>query len=86
MKKQVLLILIILQCVGQGSQGLGNAQIAGGLREALDKGITKQVSKLTQTDGFFKNKLVKILLPEELRKVDNTLRNVGLGNLADEGW
>src|SRR5690606_36620896 len=41
--------------------------------------------KLTQTDGFFKNELVKILLPEELKKVDKTLRDVGLGNLADEG-
>src|SRR5690606_22911588 len=27
----------------------------------------------------------KILLPQELQKVDNTLRNIGLGSLADEG-
>lgn len=62
-----------------------NADIAAGLKEALDKGIDQQVSKLTQTDGFYKNELVKILLPEELQKVDNTLRKIGLGNLADEG-
>lgn len=59
--------------------------IASGLRQALDFGIDKQVSKLTQTDGFYKNELVKILLPQELQKVDNTLRDIGLGNLADEG-
>lgn len=59
--------------------------IAGGLRQALDLGIDKQVSKLTQKDGYFKNSLVKILLPEELRKVDKTLRDIGLGSLADEG-
>lgn len=64
---------------------LGNDEIAAGLRQALDFGIDKQVTKLTQTDGFFKNELVKILLPEELKKVDKTLRDVGLGNLADEG-
>lgn len=29
--------------------------------------------------------MVKILLPEELRKVDKTLRDVGLGSIADEG-
>ncbi|NHF57919.1 DUF4197 family protein [Flavobacteriaceae bacterium TP-CH-4] len=69
----------------QGTESLGNAEIANGLREALDKGIDKQVSKLTQTDGFFKNELVKILLPEELRKVDKTLRDIGLSDLADEG-
>jgi hypothetical protein len=64
---------------------LGNADIAAGLREALDKGIDTQVSKLTKTDGFYKNQLVKILLPEELQKVDQGLRQVGLGSLADEG-
>jgi hypothetical protein len=64
---------------------LSNADIANGLKEALDKGIEKQVSKLTQTDGFYKNQMVKILLPEELQKVDKALRSAGLGSLADEG-
>ncbi|RYH72310.1 DUF4197 domain-containing protein [Flavobacteriaceae bacterium 144Ye] len=64
---------------------LSNADIASGLREALDQGIDKQVSKLTQKDGFFKNELVKIVLPEELQKVDKALRDIGLDNLADEG-
>jgi hypothetical protein len=59
--------------------------IANGLRQALDFGIDKQVSKLTKTDGFYKNQLVKILLPEELQKVDRALRDIGLASLADEG-
>lgn len=75
---------VVNQLPGSGT-GLSNEFIANGLKEALDQGIEKQVSKLTQTDGFFKNELVKILLPEELRKVDKTLRDVGLGSLADEG-
>lgn len=64
---------------------LSNTDIAAGLRQALDFGIDKQVSKLTQKDGFYKNELVKILLPEELQKVDKALRNVGLSSLADSG-
>jgi hypothetical protein len=64
---------------------LSTADIASGLREALDKGIDKQVTKLTQTDGFYKNQMVKIHLPEELQKVDKSLRDIGLGSLADEG-
>ena len=64
---------------------MGNEEIANGLKEALNMGIDKQVSKLTQTDGFFGNELVKIMLPEELQKVDKTLRDIGLSNLADEG-
>jgi len=65
--------------------GLGDADIAAGLRQALDFGIDKQVKKLTLKDGFYGNSLVKILLPEELKKVDKTLRDIGLGSLADDG-
>ena len=68
-----------------GPIGSDPTMIANGLRQALDFGIDKQVSKLTQKDGFYKNRLVKILLPEELQKVDRTLRDIGLGSLADEG-
>ena len=65
--------------------GISQLEIASGLREALDFGVDKQVSKLTQKDGFFKNELVKILLPSELQKVDKALRDIGLSSLADEG-
>ena len=67
------------------TQGIGGVDIAGGLKEALNNGISKQVTKLTTTDGFYRNELVKILLPEELRKVDSGLRKLGLNSLADEG-
>lgn len=67
------------------TQGIGGLDIAGGLKEALNNGISKQVTKLTATDGFFRNEVVKILLPEELRKVDAGLRRIGLSSLADEG-
>lgn len=69
----------------QGSVGLSQLDIANGLKEALDKGIEKQVSKLTVTDGFLKNEAVKILLPQELQTVDTKLRQIGLSSLADEG-
>jgi len=71
--------------IPQGNPVLSNADMAAGLRQALDFGIEKQVSKLTQTDGFYKNDMVKILLPEELQKVDKALRDIGLSSLADEG-
>lgn len=76
---------VVNQLPGATNQELSNEIIANGLKEALDQGIEKQVSKLTKADGFYKNELVKILLPEELQKVDKTLRDIGLGNLADEG-
>ncbi|MDD3722692.1 MAG: DUF4197 domain-containing protein [Lutibacter sp.] len=65
--------------------GITNEQIAAGLKEALQNGISNQVTTLAVQDGFFKNELVKILLPAELQKVDRTLRGIGLASLADEG-
>lgn len=96
MKKSVLVFITILtlhscaelqDVINQMPQGgeISNADIASGLREALDFGIDKQVTKLTVQDGFYKNELVKILLPEELQKVDKALRDIGLGSLADDG-
>lgn len=96
MKKIILsaVVLLLMSCaelqqvvnqLPQGTSGIGNEQIAQGLREALNMGIDKQVNKLALENGFFKNELVKILLPEELQKVDKTLRDIGLSSLADEG-
>ena len=59
--------------------------ISAGLKEALNKGVEKEVSKLTLENGFYKNEAVKILMPPELQKVDKTLRSVGLSSLSDEG-
>ena len=73
------------QVVNTMPNQMDSATIASGLRQALDKGVEKQVSKLTKKDGFYNNQMVKILLPSELKKVDQTLRDIGLGSLADEG-
>ena len=87
----ILFILTLVSCaemqqvMNQMPLLLSQQDIGNGLKEALNNGISQQVSKLTQTDGFFRNELVKILLPEELKKVDQGLRKIGLGSLADEG-
>lgn len=64
---------------------LTQEQIGQGLKEALTNGIVNQVTTLAIKDGFFKNEMVKILYPQELQKVDKTLRDIGLDALADEG-
>jgi hypothetical protein len=97
MKKFLMLLSVLLITVScaelqqvasqypQINTTISNTDIAAGLKEALNNGISKQVSKLTVTDGFFRNEAVKILLPDELKKVDKTLRDVGMSSLADEG-
>ena len=75
----------VLDQLPQQTGILSQAEMGNGLKEALNNGITKQVSKLTATDGFFRNEAVKILLPEELQKVDTKLRQLGMSKLADDG-
>ncbi|KAB1155328.1 DUF4197 domain-containing protein [Tenacibaculum aiptasiae] len=95
MKKIIAVAFVVLltgcaelqKVVNQLPQGgvLSQEQIGNGLRQALDNGIKNQVKKLTAKDGFYRNKLVKIVLPKELQVVDKGLRKIGLSNLADEG-
>ncbi len=68
-----------------GIGGISSIRISEGLKQALEFGVQEGVQKLGQKDGFFGNSLTKILLPQELQKVDKTLRDIGLGSLADEG-
>ncbi len=65
--------------------GLTQTQIGNGLKAALKKGVSEEVSKLTAENGFYKNPLVKIMLPQELQEVAGGLRKIGLGSLVDEG-
>lgn len=94
MKKIILLFSVLifsscaeLQTIAENypQAGVSNTEIASGLRQALDMGIEKQVTKLTEENGFYSNELVRITLPPELQKVDKTLRDVGLDAFADQG-
>lgn len=58
-------------------------EVSQGLKEALIQGISKGADQASATDGFFKNELIKILLPEDARRVENTLRQMGLGAEVD---
>ena len=87
MKLKISFLILTLSFLSftTGAPKVSKLDMANGIKEALENGVTKQVSKLTLADGFYKNNLVKILLPSELKKVDKTLRDLGLNSLADEG-
>jgi hypothetical protein len=65
------------------SSNLSSSEIVSGLKEALSIGAQKSGDKLSATDGFFKDAAVKILLPEQVRNVENKLRMLGLGKTVD---
>lgn len=64
--------------------GLSTADIAAGLKQALTVGTQNGTSKLSAVDGFFKDAAIKVLMPPEAQKVENTLRSFGLGSLVDK--
>lgn len=63
--------------------GLSANTIASGLKEALEVGTKKGAEKLSSADGFFKDAAIKILMPDEAKKVEDKLRGIGLGEQVD---
>jgi hypothetical protein len=58
-------------------------EIASGIKEALTIGTSNGADKLSATNGFLGNAAVKILFPPEAKKVETTLRSLGMGAVAD---
>lgn len=69
-----------------GTRGgaLTEADISAGLRQALQIGAQNATSKVSAPNGFFGNALIKVLMPPEAKKVENTLREIGFGNQVDQ--
>ncbi|MDB5250498.1 MAG: hypothetical protein JWQ40_4892 [Segetibacter sp.] len=64
--------------------GLSNADIVAGLKQALTIGTQNSTTQLSNVDGFFKNAAIKILIPEEAKKVESTLRSLGMSSMVDK--
>ena len=68
----------------KGTSSLSNDEIIKGLKEALTIGTDSSAKRLNKADGFFANAAIKILMPEEAKKAEKTLRSVGMGSLVDK--
>ncbi len=64
--------------------GLTAAEMDGGLREALNKGVKVAIEQLGREDGYFGDKLVKIPVPEKLQTLEKGLRKVRMEKYADD--
>src|SRR6476469_11176064 len=54
-----------------------------GIREALSNGIASAIMNLNKENGFFGNQAYKMFLPADAKKMESTLRNIGLGSQVD---
>jgi len=65
--------------------GTVSEQEAGmGIKEALTQGVGMGISYLHKQDGFFGNEAYRLFLPPDAGKIENTLRNLGLGSQVDK--
>jgi len=69
---------------GKTKGGLTNDEVVAGLKEALSVGAERGTQQLSAVDGFFANAALKILMPEEAKKVEQKLRSMGLGKQVDQ--
>lgn len=75
---------VIKQLPTMTGGGVTEAEAGEGIKEALSQGLVGAVLRLNKQDGFFKDAFYKILIPEDARKVENTLRDLGFGNMVDK--
>lgn len=72
------------QAAGSLGGPVTEAEAGQGIKEALSQGLVKSVLQLNSVDGFFKDATYKILLPPEAKKIENTLRSLGMNSLVDK--
>ena len=69
---------------GSNSNKPTNDEMVKGLKEALNIGVSKGADNVSKTDGYFKNAVIKVLMPPEAKEVESKLRSMGMGNLVDD--
>ena len=67
-----------------GEKPLTTAEVGAGLKEALINGISKGSDLVSQIDGYFGNPEIKIPFPPDVKKVEDLLRQIGLGGEVDK--
>jgi Protein of unknown function (DUF4197) len=68
----------------KSATGITENEAGLGIKEALSQGVTNAVLNLNKTDGFFGSQFYKMLLPPDAKKVENTLRSIGMGAQVDK--
>lgn len=68
----------------KSTTGVTENEAGQGIKEALLKGVTSAVLNLNKTDGFFGSEFYKMLLPEDAKKMESTLRSLGMGAQVDK--
>ena len=73
----------ILWIAHSATAALDQATIISGLKEALALSTEKAIALVGKQDGYFGNKMIKILMPEKMRMVTDALSKAGMQKQVD---
>jgi len=73
----------ISQTLQQTQQPLDNKTVVAGLKQALEVSTDNSVKRSSKQGGFSDNPHIRILIPQELHKVESSLKKIGLGRYVD---
>ena len=75
----------VKQLITPNSQeSLDENTIIAGLKEALSQGTDDAVNSVAKLNGYFGNEAIKILMPEKIRTVADTLKKFGFQQQVDD--
>jgi hypothetical protein len=74
-----------LDSINQALEGPLDAEtVAAGLKEALRVGTERGTATTSARDGFYKNPLIKVAMPEQYDGVARAIRDIGFGSHVDD--
>ncbi|MDD2898231.1 MAG: DUF4197 domain-containing protein [Desulfuromonadaceae bacterium] len=74
----------ILQPQTEQKISLDDSTIVKGLKEVLATGTERAVAAVARTDGYFGNQMIKILLPDKVRRAADVIGALGYRQQVDE--
>jgi hypothetical protein len=92
MKRNIFTLSLFISFLA-GCASLGNLGTSGpvteqeavqGIRQALNNGVSSGISMLNREDGFFGNQAYKLFMPPDARKIENVMRDLGMGKTVDK--
>ena len=69
---------------GENANGLTESEVVEGLKTALQVGTDTSVAVTSELNGYYKDEVIKILLPEEAQVIQEYADDVGLTSEVDK--
>jgi hypothetical protein len=73
-----------MKLVGGETSSSSGGEVAAGLKEALANGVGNAVQTLSQSNGYFGDSAVKILMPDKMQQVAEILSKAGYKKEVDD--